>query len=297
MDQADVEAVAKSLHDLVGLAGAEQAGVDEDARELVANRLVDECRGDRGIHAAREAADDAARTDLRADGGHGAGTERVHRPEPGQARDAMGEIAQERRAVRRMHDLGMEHRAVEFSPVVRQHREGGAFAAGDGLKTGRQAGHAVAVRHPDFFARARGPQARGQRALAGDVDVLGAELAVVRGFDRAAERRAHRLLPVADAQHGQAEREPGGVGLGAAAFGDARGTARQDQRAGAGPVDLGGCQRVRDDLAIDAGFAQPAGDQLRDLAAEVDDQDEFGGRAAQEETWAAAIRVAIGDQA
>jgi hypothetical protein len=41
--------------------------IDEDAGELVADRLVDQHRRDRGIDAAREAADHLAVADLRAD--------------------------------------------------------------------------------------------------------------------------------------------------------------------------------------------------------------------------------------
>src|SRR3546814_1591147 len=44
----------------------------------------------------------------------------------------------------------------------------------------------------------------------------------------------------------------------------------------------------RDDLAIDAGFADAAGDELGDLAAEIDDQDRFresGGRVGSRHGW------------
>jgi hypothetical protein len=46
---------------------AHQAVVDQDAGELVAHRLVDQQRGDRGIHAARQRADHLALADLPAD--------------------------------------------------------------------------------------------------------------------------------------------------------------------------------------------------------------------------------------
>ena len=67
MDQRDVVVVAEQPHDLVALAGAHQAVVDEDAGELVADRLVDQHRRDRGIDAAGEAADHARLADLGAD--------------------------------------------------------------------------------------------------------------------------------------------------------------------------------------------------------------------------------------
>ncbi len=53
--------------DLLALAGAHEAGVDEDGRELVADRLVDE-RGRHGrVDAAREGAEHPAVADLGAD--------------------------------------------------------------------------------------------------------------------------------------------------------------------------------------------------------------------------------------
>jgi hypothetical protein len=53
-----VEVAAEGLDDLLGLALlAQQPVVDEDAGELVADRLVDEQRGDGGVDAARERAD------------------------------------------------------------------------------------------------------------------------------------------------------------------------------------------------------------------------------------------------
>ena len=67
VDERHLEVVAEGLDDLLGLVLAQQAVVDEDAGQLVADRLVDEQRGDRGVDAAREGADDALVADLRAD--------------------------------------------------------------------------------------------------------------------------------------------------------------------------------------------------------------------------------------
>ena len=61
VDERDVEVVAERLDDLHGLVLAQQAVIDEDARELVAHRLVDEERRDRRVHPARERAQHALR--------------------------------------------------------------------------------------------------------------------------------------------------------------------------------------------------------------------------------------------
>ena len=67
VDQRDVVVIAEQGDDLLGLVLAQQAGVDEDAGELVADRLVDQHRGDRGVDAAGQAADHPAVADLVAD--------------------------------------------------------------------------------------------------------------------------------------------------------------------------------------------------------------------------------------
>ena len=62
-----MEVAAEGLDDLLRLVLAQQAVVDEDARELVADGLVHEQRGDGGVDAAGERAEDALAADLGAD--------------------------------------------------------------------------------------------------------------------------------------------------------------------------------------------------------------------------------------
>ena len=113
MDQLDAEALAERLDDLLGLALAEQAVVDEDAGELVADRLVDERRGGRRIDAAGEAADDAAVADLLADPLDLLVDHRRRRPLLLAAGDLAQEALEDRLPVRRVDDLGVELDAVE----------------------------------------------------------------------------------------------------------------------------------------------------------------------------------------
>ena len=63
MDERDVEVAAERLDDLCGLVLSEQAVVDEDARELVADGLVDEKGGDGGVDSTGERAEDAVAPD------------------------------------------------------------------------------------------------------------------------------------------------------------------------------------------------------------------------------------------
>ena len=66
-DERNVVVAAEQAHDLLRLALAHQAVVDEHAGELVADRLVDQHRGDRAVDAARKPADHLASAHLLAD--------------------------------------------------------------------------------------------------------------------------------------------------------------------------------------------------------------------------------------
>ena len=89
--------------------------IDEDAGELLADRFVDQHGGDRRVDAAGQAADHAALADLLADFLDRLVLEGAHGPVAGEARDLAHEIADQRRAVRRVHDFEMELRGVEFA--------------------------------------------------------------------------------------------------------------------------------------------------------------------------------------
>ena len=67
VDELDALVAAERLDDLIALALAHEAGVDEHARELRPDRLVHERGRDRGVDAAGQAADDPLGADLRAD--------------------------------------------------------------------------------------------------------------------------------------------------------------------------------------------------------------------------------------
>jgi len=58
------------------------------------------------------------------------------------------EIPEQRRALRRVHDLGVELHAVELARIVGDCRERRAGRDADGAESGRKPGHAVAVAHP-----------------------------------------------------------------------------------------------------------------------------------------------------
>ena len=155
---------AKQADHFVRFALAHEPVVDEHAGELVADRLVDQHRRDRGIDAARQAADHARLADLRADAGDLLVAEGGHRPVALEAGDLEQEIGEELRAVGRVDHLRMEHRRVVAARFVGGDRVGRVLRHRIDPETLGQAGHAVAVAHPHRIAAARSPHAVEQGA-------------------------------------------------------------------------------------------------------------------------------------
>ena len=152
-----------------------------------------------------------------------------------------------------------------------------AFGARDDAEAFGQRLDPVAMAHPDLVLLARLPQPVEQRRLADDLDEGAAELALVGRRDPAAQLLGHRLLAVADGEDRHAGVEE--------MLRRARAVVPHHRRRPAGEDDALGLQPLerlvgaveRRDLAIDAGLAHPPGDELGHLAAEIDDQDGFGG--------------------
>ncbi len=278
VQQGNVVVVAEEVDDLPRLVAAQQAGVDKDAGELFADRLVDQHRGDRGVDPAGETADHPPLADLGADGADRFGAERGHGPVAGEARDAVGEVAQDHGAAGRVSDLGVELDAIDPPRLVGDRREGRAGGGGDYLEAGRDGGDLVAMAHPHRLVGARTPQVGQERRVANDMDVGAAELAGVAALHRPAELGAEGHFAIADTQDRNPEREQAGVGRRALAVVGASRTARQDHRRRRVGQDRPGGLVVGRDLAIDAALAQAPGDELGHLTAEIDDQNLLAGR-------------------
>ena len=198
----DVVAVAEQRHDLLRLAEPQQAVVDEHAGELLADRLVDQHRRHRRVDAAGQAADHPALADLLADLLDRLVAERAHGPVAAAADDLADEIAQQRRAVRRVHDLEMELRGVELARLVGDDRD---RRVRRGARRARKPGGSLVTRSPwliqtGYFSPFFQTPSNSLRVL-GDLDLGAAELAVMAALDLAAELLRHRLLAVADAEH------------------------------------------------------------------------------------------------
>src|SRR5258708_17877910 len=107
----------------LGFVEPQQAVVDEHASELVADRLMDQNRGDRGIDAAGKAADHPALADLIADFFDRLLAKRAHGPVAGEAYDLPNKIPDHFGAVVRVHDLLLEHQCGVVSLLVLDNRE------------------------------------------------------------------------------------------------------------------------------------------------------------------------------
>ena len=184
---------------------AQEPVVDEDAGELVADGLVDEQRGDRGVDAAGEPADHALAPDLRADPldlllDHGGG-----RPRGRRAGDVVEEVLQHLLAVRRVHDLGVELDAVEPRARVleRGDRRRGGRAGDDARALGRRDDR-VAVAHPDGLLG--GQAARRARRSPSSSSVLPNSPAPVRSTSPPSSS-AISCIAVTDAERRHAELE------------------------------------------------------------------------------------------
>src|SRR5579864_2451861 len=273
MDQRYVVVVAEERDDLVRLRCPHQAGIDKDAGELVANRFVEEDSGDRGIDAARQSADHLALADLQTNLLDLGLAERAHVPGRNDVRDLGDEVRDHPRAVRGVHDFGVELNAVELALFVGDHGVRRIVRRCEHVEAWRDGGDLVAMVHPDRLGVARPRDTVEQKRILRHEDVGAAELAVMAGLDPAAELLAHRHLAIADPEHWNAERKNLLRRARRMRLGDAGRTAGEDDRFWRGFGERFLRLVVSHDLAIDPCFAHAPRDQLGDLRTEIDDED------------------------
>ena len=275
VDERNAEVAAEGLLHLLGLPLPVQPVVDEDARELIADRAVDEERGDGGVDPSGERAQDLRVTDLLPDPGHRV-LDDVHRGPVGQEPAAVvEEPLQHVLAPRCVRHLGVELDREQAALRILHRRDRDLVGA---------RGHAEALGRP----RDRVPVAHPDLLLAGEVGEEhaarlvhrqrgAAVLALTGGGDLPAERARHQLVPVADAEDRHAHVEQSGVDRGSAVLVDRRGSAREDQAGRPALRELGRRGVVRHDLRVDVRLPDAPRDQLCVLRPEVDDQDRPGG--------------------
>ena len=175
--------------------------IDEHAGELIADRLMDENGGDRGIDAAGQAADHPALPDLPADFVDRFVLECPHCPIAGAAGDIANKVAQDGGAVRRVNDFKMELGGVEPALLVGDHRDRRIGRGADGHKALGRPRYPIAMAHPYRIALADLPHALIEGRRPGDLHLGAAEFAMMAALDLAAELVRHGLLAIANAEH------------------------------------------------------------------------------------------------
>ena len=139
------------VHHLVAFVQAQQAVVDEHAGELVADRAVEQRRGDATNRRRRKGrAAPRRRRPARASRSTRLDDVVRHVPVAARSRRSRARSAQDRRALLRVRDLGMELHAVE-APRLVGHRgdRAGRRSTPISLKPGGSSVDLVAVAHPD----------------------------------------------------------------------------------------------------------------------------------------------------
>ena len=268
VDERHVEVVAERLDDLRRLVLAQEPMVDEHARQLVADRLVDEERRDGRVDPARERAQHALRPDLRADPLHLLLDHRRRRPRRRRVGHRVEEVLQQVVPVRRVHDLGVELDAVQPPLRILERRDRGRLRRRHDARALRRRRHRVAVTHPADLLRR---QVHEQLAALGRELGL-AELRDARPLDAPAEVLRHELHAVADAERRDPELEDARIDLRRAIRVDGSRPAREDERQRVARTERLRCDRVRDELRVDAALAHAPRDQLRVLAATVQNE-------------------------
>ena len=172
VDERHAVVAVEGLDHLLGLALAQEAVVDEDAGELVADGLVHEQRRDGAVDSARERAEHPVAPDGCADPldlllDHGRG-----RPGRGDPGELVEEVLQHLLAVRGVHDLGVELDAVALARCRPRTRRSGS--QGEPATTSAPAGAATTESPCDIHTvcsrrevaeepAARSPSARSSR--------------------------------------------------------------------------------------------------------------------------------------
>ena len=118
-----------------------------------------------------------------------------------------------------------------------------------------------------------------EQAVGGvEPDARRAVLALAGRQDVAAELARHELRAVADTEDGDATAPYRRVGFRGRLVVHRHRAAGQDDRARPAPFEFGIRRVVRQELGIDVELANPSGDQLGELAPEIEDDHRTGGR-------------------
>ena len=206
--------LAECRLDLVAFILAHQAVIHEHARQLPSDRLRQQRRRYRRVHAARQCQQYPAVAYLGAQLFYRLLAVVAHRPVALDAARAVQEVAYHVDAVFGIADLGVELHAVQMARLARYRRVRATRRPCRNLESVRHLGHVVAVTHP---GHAVAVQPRKQRAVGIEFGFGMAVLAsagIAGGLDLTAQVVRHQLAAVAYAQYRYACVEQRRVDLG-----------------------------------------------------------------------------------
>ncbi len=266
---------AKDFLDDLRLTRPQQAIVDEDARQLIANRPMDQRRGHARIHTAAQPQDDAVRTHLTPDLLRRLLDVVPHRPVLPAATYAVHEVREDLPPLRRVHHFRVELDAEV--PALRMFDGGvtGVLRRSHHHEILRKPGELVSMRVPDLQLawqpleqRTRGCRDR-QRPLA--------VLALVPALDLSAQELGEDLHAETDAQDRNPELEDRLVGQWSVRRIHAGRSSREDQPLWIHGSDLRRGRVKTHDRGVDVALADSAGNHLCVLRPEIKDDDLFHG--------------------
>ena len=277
----DPEMTGELRHDLIAFVEPQQAVVDEDARQAVADGAVEERRHHGGVDAAREREQDLVAVDLAAHPRDAVVDDRIRSPARCATADVVHEPAQNSRTLAGVGDLGMELDAVEAARLVGDSGDWRAVGGCDQLEAARKRAHPIAVAHPHVeqavaFGIHLVLDAHEQPRVPARPNLRISELAVSRRLDLPAELRRHRLHPIADAEHRHPQLEHRVRGAVAGRLVHRLGASGEDDppwRQGAEPF---GTDVERVDLGVHVRLAHAPCDELGVLGPEIEDDDPVG---------------------
>ncbi len=261
---------AVDLHDLIAFIFSQQPVIHENAGQVVADGFVGQHGGDRGIHAARQRAEDLAVSDDFLDLADLGLRKTGHRPVLGAAAHIIEEIRQQLLAEGCVMHFRMELDAIQFLIRILHRRRRAIVRTGRDFKSGRRLLDIIRMTHPAFTGIEYTVKKEAVRRC--DTNLDPAVFPEIRADDLAAEQMRHELGAVADPEHRNAHiekllrkrRSTFRVYTGRAA--------REDDALRLSLHDLIHAFRIRDDLAIHVCFPDSSCNQLVVLAAEINDQ-------------------------
>ena len=272
--QVDLEVVAEGGLDQVALVLPQQAVVDEDADELVADGLVQQGGDDGRI--------DAAATGRRSPWPSPT-CSRTRRTVcstklpivhvPAAVADLVEEVLEDLLAARRVGDLGVELHAVERPGACAGRRRRGRWAWSPAATNSAGSSWTWSPWLIQTVVSSGRPWTSGSSA--GDVQLGPAVLARLGRLHLPAEDLRPELHAVADAEDRDAEVEDARVAARGVGLVNAARAAGEDQALGVELLEFVDGDVGPDQLAVDALLADPAGDELGVLRAEIEDRDDF----------------------